>query len=273
MISILRYILGCFIVICLLSSCEKAIDLDLENATPDYVIEGMVTNEAGGAKVLISTTKNFTDNNNFNGVSGAQVSIEGNGTSYTLTESSKGVYQIATLSGTPGNAYRLLVNIAGKNYTANCTMPRAVALDSIYVLQSKFDLNKDNQPRTFGVVKYKDPANEKNYYRFVQYLNNKKEKTLFVDNDEYTPGQTVNTTLRYNNPNDDLSIDLKKGDNLTLEMQCVDAAVYKYFFSLQSGASGDGNNAAPSNPLSNIQGGALGYFSAHTVQRKSIKVP
>lgn len=273
MISILRYTIGCFILICLLSACEKAIDLNLESTAPDYVIEGMVTNEAGGAKVLISTTKDFKDNNSFAGVSGAQVRIEGNGTSYALTETSKGIYQAATLVGTTGNAYKLLVTIAGKNYTASCTMPKAVALDSIYVSQSKFDYNKDNQLRSFAVVKYKDPAGEQNYYRFVQYLNNKKEKTLFVDNDEFTPGQTVNTVLSYNNPNDDLSIDLKKGDDLSIEMQNIDANIYKYFFSLRSGASGEGNTAAPANPNTNIKGGALGYFSVHTVQRKSIKVP
>ncbi len=273
MSSISRYIGYLSIIGCLFSSCEKAIDLKLENAIPDYVIEGTISNEAGGAKVLISATKNFSDNNNFNGVGGAQVSIENNGTAYALTETSKGVYQAATLVGTPGSSYRLLVNLAGKNYVAHCTMPKAVPLDSIYVSQSKYDLNKDKVPRTFAVVKYKDPAGELNYYRFVQYLNNKKEKTLFTFNDEYTPGQTVNTILNYNNPNDDLSIDLKKGDNLTIEMQCIDAAVYKYFYSLDNGASGNGNNAAPSNPLTNIQGGALGYFSAHTTQRKTIKVP
>ncbi|MEE1946629.1 DUF4249 domain-containing protein [Pedobacter sp. KR3-3] len=273
MSSTSRYI-GYFLIIgCLFSSCEKAIDLQLENATPDYVIEATVSNEAGGAKVLISTTKDFKDNNSFNGVSGAQVSIENNGTAYSLTETSKGIYQAATLVGAPGNSYRLLVSLAGKNYTANCTMPKVVPLDSVYVSQSKYDLNKDNVPRTFAVVKYKDPAGEQNYYRFVQYLNNKKEKTLFTFNDEFTPGQTVNTILNYNNPNDDLSIDLKKGDDLTMEMQCIDATVYKYFYSLRNGASGNGNNAAPSNPLTNIQGGALGYFSAHTTQRKTIKVP
>jgi len=256
----------------LLSSCEKAIDLKLSDTTPQYVIEGVLTNENGSCKVLISQTKKFTDDNSFNAVNGAQVSISNNGITYNLSASSAGVYQNSILTGAPGQTYQLNVSINGKTFTGTCTMPQQVALDSIYLVKDNINNNKDGSIRKYVTVQYKDPAATKNYYRFVQYINSRKEQTVFVDDDEFTNGQTVNSRLNYNNGNDDPAKDIRPGNTVIIEMLCIDAAVYKYWYSLAS-ASGDSNNAAPTNPVSNIQGGALGYFSAHTIQRKTLVAP
>jgi len=261
-----------FILLALFSSCEKAIDLNLENSDPKYVIEGVVTNEAGGAKVLLSQSKKFTDDNTFTGVSGAQVSVESDGTVYSFEPTATGVYQNNTLTGIPGHTYHLTVKVGDKTYTSTSTMPQPVSLDSIYVVNDEFATNKDGSEMRLATVKYKDPAAEENYYRFVQYIDNKKEKTVFVDEDEFTNGQTVNSRLNYNNDNDDPAREIRTGKQLMVEMQCIDAVVYKYFFSLTAGATGDGNNAAPSNPMSNISGDGLGYFSAYTITRKTITV-
>ena len=53
-------------------------------------------------------------------------------------------------------------------------------------------------------------------------------------------------------------------------MQNIDPVVYKYWFSLSQNATGETQSASPANPVSNIKGGALGYFSAHTISTKSI---
>jgi hypothetical protein len=91
-------------------------------------------------------------------------------------------------------------------------------------------------------------------------------------NDEFTPGQEVNDYLVFENDTENKALNFKKGDKLTAIMHCVDPAVYTYLFSL-FGANGSDNGAAPSNPLSNISGGALGFFSAHTVQEKTLIIP
>jgi hypothetical protein len=256
-----------------LSACEKAIDLKLKDTTPQYVIEGVLTNEPGGCKVLVSQTKKFTDDNTFNGVSGAQVSISNNGNTYNVIPTSQGVYQNSTLSGTPGQSYQLSVSINGKVFTGTCTMPQQVMLDSIYLVKDNFGNNADGTIRKYITVKYLDPAATKNSYRFVQYIDNRKEKTVFVDDDEFTNGQEVNNRLRSDNVNDDPARDIRPGNQVTIEMLNIDATVYKYWFSLSESAGGDGNNAAPANPVTNIKGGALGYFSAHTLQRKTLIAP
>jgi hypothetical protein len=56
-------------------------------------------------------------------------------------------------------------------------------------------------------------------------------------------------------------------------MQCISQSAHLYFYTLnqQSGA-GPGGGTAPSNPPNNINGGALGLFSAHSSQTKVVKI-
>jgi hypothetical protein len=261
------------ILLSLFCSCEKAIDLKLEDSAPKYVIEGSVTNEAGGAQVSISQSKKFTDDNTFNGISGARVSVESDGTVYPFEATGNGIYQNSTLTGIPGHTYRLTVKIGDKTYTSTSTMQQPVNLDSVYIVNDEFGTNKDNSVLRVATVKYNDPAATQNYYRFIQYIDNKKEKSIFVDEDEFTNGQTVNSRLNFSNDNDDPAREIRTGKQVMIEMLCIDAAVYKYLYSLSTGASGDGNNAAPANPVSNISGDVLGFFSAQTISRKTITVP
>jgi hypothetical protein len=62
------------------------------------------------------------------------------------------------------------------------------------------------------------------------------------------------------------------GDTVAVEMHCIDPAMYKYWFSLSQSATGETETASPANPVTNLSGGTLGYFSAHTVRSKSIIV-
>ncbi|RKR82115.1 uncharacterized protein DUF4249 [Mucilaginibacter gracilis] len=254
------------------SSCEKAIDLKLPDNTPKYVIEAVLTNEAGGCRVSISQTKAFTGDNTFAGISGATVTISGNGTSQTLSPTTAGIYQHPSFTGVPGNTYQLTVKVDGKTFTASSTMPQPVAFDSLYVKKGEGN-NKDGSPLLYAFASYRDPAATKNYYRFLQYVNTKKEKTVFIADDEFTNGNTVNNRLSFSNDNDDPARNIKSGDHLTVEMLCLDPIVYQYWYSLKNSAGGDGNNAAPSNPDTNLSDGALGYFSSHTIQRKTILAP
>jgi len=255
-------------LILLFSSCQKVISIDLDSTSKQYVIVGTLTDQPGVCQVSITQTKNFNDNNQFPGVSGATVTLENNGVVTPLPETSAGIYQSSALTGTPGNTYHLSVTIDGHVYTASSTMPQPVALDSIYVSTESFSNNK------YMTVVYHDPAGIANYYHYVQYVNGKKEKTIFADNDEFTDGQTVKSRLSFNNDNNDNSRDIHTGDSVRIDMFCIDPDVYKYWYSLNDGATGANQSASPSNPVSNITGTSVqGYFSAQTLQSKIIRVP
>lgn len=254
------------------ASCERVIDINLNSAAPKYVIEGVITNETDApATVKITQTKNFSEDNNFPPVKGAQVTISDNGgTPVVLAEQADGSYQTTAFYGQSGHTYVLNVTINGAVFTATSTMPQQVTMDSLYTS----DENLFGDVLKIANVDFKDPAGKGNAYRWVQYVNGKKEKTIFVRDDDLTDGRQVNRKLFYfNDDDDDDSRDIKTGDNLTVNMFCIDMNVYKYWYSLDASATGENQQATPANPVTNIKGGALGYFSAHTFQTKTIKVP
>ena len=99
-----------------------------------------------------------------------------------------------------------------------------------------------------------------------------------MENDELTDGRTVNTELLIFGDDSDTKEErdkkkIKSGDTLRVDMMCIDQPVYKYWYSLLNSATGANNNATPANPVTNISGDALGYFSAQTFDTKTIKVP
>ena len=106
-----------------------------------------------------------------------------------------------------------------------------------------------------------------NSYRFVLNINGEPIKDYFVWNDNTNNGGINTRPLRTNGT-------IKSGDVVSVEMQSVDETAYLYYFALsQLAGNGPGGGTTPSNPPNNISGGALGLFSAHTSQSKSIVIP
>jgi hypothetical protein len=254
----------------ILSSCEKVIDLDLNEAEKKYVVEAVLTDEPGTAKVLITQTKNFDEDNNFPGISGATVTItETGGATYTLNETTAGVYESASLAAQTGKTYNLSVSVNGNNFTAACKMPVKVNLDTLYVTNELLF----TEFRNIANVEYIDPAGLGNAYRFIQYVNGLKEDQILIQNDDYTDGRDINAKLFYFSDDENDNMLIHSGDTVTVDMLCIDPVVYKYWYSLDRSSTGGSGQATPSNPVSNMRGGALGYFSTHTFQRKTMIVP
>lgn len=255
-----------FLMMALLTcpSCQKVIDLKLDNAPPQVVIEANLTNIAGTQYVIISKSIPFSAKDDFPAVSGAQVSItDSTGIPKLFIERSPGQYVISSYQGQYGKTYTLTVKMGGKVYTAVSTMPAVVPLDSVTAKSD--DFGKKNL-RTI-VVDYQDPPSITNQYRFVLSINSKPATTIFTNDDSFTNGRYVKEELFQT------GIDIHHGDTARIEMQCIDKNIYKYWFSLsQQQNNGPGGGVTPSNPPSNFSNGALGYFSAHTVDSKAIVV-
>jgi Domain of unknown function (DUF4249) len=251
----------------MLFSCKKIVTLKLNNVPPAIVIQGEVTNAGGPYYVTINQPVDFYANNSFPPVSGATVVItSSNGETDSLIEVSSGTYATNSLLGLPGVTYQLSVTVQGVNYTAVSAMPLAVPLDSI-----SFQVNSGfGRTQTSAIANFQDPGVGRHYYQFVEYINDQQDtKDLFVFDDRLSIGRYINLTL-YND-----SAYLQPGDQLKVNMYCIDSAVYNYFYQLlQSGGAGSFNtSASPANPTSNISNGAYGYFSAHTVSSQSEYVP
>jgi hypothetical protein len=249
-----------------LFSCKKVIQIDLNSAAPQIVIEGEITDTTGPYFITLSKTVNFSASNDFPPVSGATVQITDSNTAqtFTLTESSPGNYSTAALRGKSLHTYLLSVTAEGKSYKASSTMPAVVPLDSVTFV-ANLDFNNKNAIN--AVVNFQDPPGVANDYRFIETLNGKVLPDIFVFEDRLSDGRDIRQTL-YNDTST-----LHTGDQLTVDMYCVDKKIYDYFFSLLQVTGNNGfQSASPANPNTNISNGALGYFSAHTIRSKTLQV-
>jgi hypothetical protein len=254
-------------IVCLFlfaSSCTKVVDLKLGNVSGRLVIEGDITNGSGPQVIKLSTNVPFTNTNTYPAVSGATITVtDQSGKSYSFTEGQSGTYTNNQLTGIPGNTYTMAVLTGGITYTAVSTMPLLVSLDS---LTSKNEaISSGSNPKKQVSAYYHDPAGVANQYLFNEYVNGVQIQSVFAFNDQFNDGLATNVVLREDN------IDIHAGDNVMVEMQCIDHAVYQYWLTLsQQQGNGPGSGVTPSDPPTNITPVSLGYFSAHTTQSKTI---
>lgn len=253
-----------------LTSCEKEIDLDLNNQSGNIVIEGNVTDKAGPYTVKITKSVGFSDPNQYPAVTGAEVVLSDDaGQTETLHYVGNGEYQTSTFYGDPGRTYTLKVKAEGKEYTAQSTMPEQVMLMGL--VQSSFKFG-DKTTYTLLPV-FTDPAPLGNRYLFSFTINNLTKKYMNVFSDNVNNGLPNQQPLIL--PNDDnkgRDHEVKPGDIIHVEMQCISTNIFTYYNALLQITGGNGGSATPANPPSNINNGALGYFSAHTESKESFEI-
>lgn len=240
-------------------SCTKVIDVDLNKTDPKYVIEGTILNNTTTQKVRITRTLNFDESTAFPVVDNAVVTVTDNlGVSGTFVSVGDGYYELLGYQGIEGRTYNLTVTVDGKTFTASSTMPQLVTIDSLYYTEFVFVQDTFRSP----VAAHFDPAGIQNYYQFHITRNGNKEEGVYLLDDQFTDGNLDVQPLFIDS--------LEIGDQLTVDMFCIDKPVWTYFNQLSVNTNGQG--ATPANPTSNISGGCLGYFSARTVDSKTIIV-
>jgi hypothetical protein len=208
--------------------------------------------------VSITESKNYDDRNNrYPPVESAVVTLSDNsGNSEVLGYMPSGMYESKIIKGVQGTTYSLTVETGEKKYTSQSTMPHAVQIEELSMFQVA-------SIGVFPMISFIDPPGIENYYRAILYVNGKRMPDMEVMNDEDTDGK-LNSNLipfdsQYNNEKD-----IEKGNIIFVEMQCLNKGAYTYFETLSR------INRSSANPTSNINGGALGYFSTYTSSSKEI---
>src|SRR5450432_1469322 len=248
-----------FFLLFVLFSCTKVINVNLNNANPDIVIEGIVSDNPGPYHVQLTQTVNFSDPNIFPPVTGATVKITDSTTGITdsLKEEISGTYTTQKLMlGLTGHTYQLYVLSKGQTYTASSTMPMPVTLDSVTFYSSTIF----GTQRTNAVANFQDPAGMPNYYTFTEYVNDIPIDQTFNFSDRLSDGKYIRQQF-FND-----STYIHPGVKVKIEMHCVDNQVWQYFNTLGQAKGNNSQSVTPANPLSNISNNALGYFSAQTLQ-------
>lgn len=244
-----------------LTSCEKEIDVDLKSASPRIVIEGTVKQNQY-ATVCVSSTIDFGNNEGYPNLSGAVVTVsDDKGNSEQLKQDKNGWYTAEKIKGEVGRIYNMTVVYDGQEYKATSQMPPQVPLDSV-TMSKKIPV----MDYTFPVINFQDPVGETNqYYRFLLFINGKQLPDIeeFVLSADLVDGEYFRQDwIVYRNGSDEDPYE--KGDELTIEFQCIDKGTYKFFNSMRP------IGQSPTNAISNISNGALGYFSACTSEKKTI---
>jgi len=258
-----------FFGIILFPACQKVINVDLNEAAPKIVIEGLIIDRPGANIVTISSSGSYFNQPVLPPVTGAWVTVADNlGTVDTLREMNPGVYITSKIHGIPGRTYTLKVISDNQEYTASSTMYSHVRIDSLSLSKSvsqRFDFGFDNRSgiRVDLNCYFRDPE-EKNFYRLKVFIND----TAQVDNyrlydDQYTNGMEIGLRVAR----------VRAGSTYRIELYSLDGKTYSYYRTLEDLLY---NNpffgSTPANPNTNLSNGALGYFGASSVTFKNITI-
>ncbi len=270
--TIIRYIDSFQVVFSILtifmfSGCQKVINVDLNEAAPRIVIEGLITDRPGPYLVMISKSGSYFNQPVLPPVSGAVVIITDDvGTIDTLKETTPGIYLTSKTRGIPGRTYTLKVLTENLEYIGSSTMFSYVNIDSLSLVKSQsqhFDFGGNTQNETHVDIHcfFKDPE-EKNFYRIKVFTNDTtRAENYRLYDDQYTNGQE--TELRIARAT--------AGDTDSIVLFSLDKQTYGYYRTLEDLLhTNPVFGSTPANPSSNLNNGALGYFGACAISSKTI---
>ena len=227
------------------SGCQKVINVDLNNAAPRIVIEGLISDRRGPYSVTITKSGSYFNQPVLPAVSDAEVTITDNtGKSDTLKVISENI-----------------------EYDGTSTMLNHVDIDSLSVVRSEFqriDFGGNNQNRRYEIhCFFRDPP-EKNFYRIKVFKNDSiNTQNYRLYDDQYTNGEE--TELRVSRA--------EAGSTYRIELQSIDQPTYGYYRTLADLIfSNPLFGSTPANPNTNLSNGSLGYFGTAAVSSKTIVI-
>jgi hypothetical protein len=252
-------------------SCEKVINIDLNEAEPRLVVEGAITLNNGPYAVKLSTSGDFYTGEGIEPVGDAVVNISASdGQQETLMNIGNGIYITHNLAGIPNTAYTLEIKYKNLLYTATDTLPGQVEIKDLTYEDSEFGGNQDTEYENHYdfYCKFKDPPEPGNHY-LLQIKRNGEEISgrqgkYYMLSDENVNGQMVNYPL--------FGIGANINDTITIELSAVGAATYDYFRTLNDALGQGGMGSTPYNPVTNLNNNALGYFGTFTYDSGNIVI-
>lgn len=260
-------------------SCEKTVQLDLDQVPAKVVIEGLVTNQPGYQYVKISKTNDFYESGGTPRVSDATVVVMDDlNNEFVFIHNPNGHpdsvgYYLPTsdFTGSVGRTYRLSVNVDGTTYQAEDYLQRITTIDS---LKYRVNRNEKDDPKENGkfyeVLMYaKEPQETTDYYLFKFYRND----SLIYHNpsdiyfsDDKTLGEKINGVPS--------PVFYAVGDSARLEMYSLSRTGFVFYSDLTNLINNDGGmfSPPPANCRNNLSNGALGFFQVSAIDISGIRI-
>ena len=269
----------------LASACTEQIDIELDSTYARLVVEGELTSDSVKHFVLLSITSNYFSNKPSPPVQDAVVELSfGNETMQLIeNETIPGRYETPNaFKGAIGTTYvldisQLDVNQDGEEerYHASSTMAGGTELE-------KIELKYYPSPAASGYAIFMyafHPPEQRDWFGFKLYKNSHlltnslEQYSVLSDElfgDGYFPGLPVGFLS-----DDETDEVVYPGDTVTFELNCIEEAYYNFVSEAQLEIAGNLPlfSGPPSNVVSNIENGAMGSFTAYSIQRVSVVLP
>jgi len=255
-------------IIILFLSCQKDVELDIEELPPSLTIEARISNESNQTAVKLTMSKGLYEISSiYETITDAQVSItDEQGNVIQLNPNTENVY-VTNHNFTPGKTYQLDVVKGDKHATASATMPAAVPINDFLLVEENGD--------TYIDVYFDDDPNQEDYYIFnlvsieYGYENNRviKRDDAYYDRTQHK--------LKIEN-----GFLISANSTYSVEIFHINKLIYDYFNTLDDiQDAGFGvtpfTTSVPGNPNTNVTNG-IGFFSAESysfLEKTSLSKP
>ncbi len=292
----------CFFLITLCSllliSCEKSISLKLKPTSTDLVVDASIEN---GNFPIVYLSRSF---NYFNRISGqllleslvhkAHIEVSNGLETDTLQEFSiyadSGGLALTYYSfnrddssrkfvGELQRDYTISITVDGRTYTAFTRIPDLrKTIDSIWWQPAPKLVDSSKVVVKAAIT---DPPGLGDYTRYYTSVNSGAfypgQQSVF--DDAITDGSTYTVTVdkgvdRNLSVNNDDENFFAHGDTATVRLSNIDKATYDFWRTMEYNYQSVGNPfSSPVTVLSNLSGGALGYFGGYAAMYRSIVIP
>jgi len=265
-------------------SCTEVVEIELDSTYKRLVVYGTITTDNVRHYVELTTTSDYFFNDEPPPVTGADVTIRAGDSLITLRESEiwPGIYQMEdSYAGQPGIRYTLTISNVDIDqdgeteiYSATATMPTLAKADSI-------TLTKFITPFFSGyqVALWSPEPPGTNYYSYKLARNDEliqkrlSQFTVQPDdffNDNYISGVPVGFL-----DDEDEDEFVVPGDKVTLVINSITEDYYNFVVDAQNEIFGNNPlfSGPPANVSSNIDGDAVGIFTAWAIDRVTATVP
>ena len=291
----LKQLFPVFFVLSLLGACERAADFKLDEVGPKLVVEATIENGQAPLVYLSSSLGYFSaiDQSVLAGsfVHNAEVWVSNGTQTHQLKEYS---YPVGTYNffyytndiASPGTAflgelnknYTLRIRYEGKEYTAVTRIPDTTRrIDSFFWKPAP----AGNEP---GKIQAMVRAYDKpGFGDYVRYFTKRNSEPYYpglnsVFDDQIIDGTSYEVQVERGIPRNGSVPEgysfFDKGDTITLKLSNIDKATYDFWRTMEFTYASVGNPfSSPTKVMSNLTGGALGYFGGYASQFRTIIVP
>ena len=256
----------------LLASCEEVIQLNLDTAEQQVVVEANLNVGSGTCAVKLSKSGGFYETNVFPVVTGAMVQLTTNGGApIDISEQEAGQYLNNAIDLFPGDVVQLTVTLPDNQVIISneVVVPNPVVLDTLLVEKMAAagpggpGGGGNNEDRYSLTAAWWDNAGTASYYRLKIFENQQALSGLYIlADDRLGDGEYISRPV--------IRQTFSLGDTLRCQLLTVNKGYYDYFTDLANSDGRGFSSPAPFNPKGNLGNEVLGYFGVWYVSEKTI---